>query len=216
MLKVGLTGNIGSGKTFVSKVFSVLRVPVYVADEAGKKHLDDPLVKSDLVEHFSKTILTKDGKINRKSLASIVFNDPFALQVLNSIIHPLVIRDFEEWTLLHFSAVYVIHEAAIIFESGFQKKFDFIIHVSCPKEIAIERVMHRDHVDGNSVLKRMAFQMEDAEKSSLSDFIINNDGTNLVIPQVLSIHKQLIQIGAQRDKKSAFRSDDNNENHEPT
>ncbi len=199
MLKIGLTGNIGSGKTVISTIFSILGVPVYHADEESKKFLADPLVKNEILKHFGYGILSNDQSINRRSLASIVFSDAIALKQLNSILHPKVKQDFITWALQHCGQHYVIQEAAIIFESGLSGEYDFIIHVSCPKEIAIDRVIKRDKIDGHSVLRRMQFQLNNDEKARLSDFVISNDGCEMVIPQVLSIHQQLLEICAKRN-----------------
>jgi len=199
MLRIGLTGNIGSGKTVVAGVFSTLGIPVYHADEEAKKFLNDPAVKNEILKHFGYGVLTNNHEINRRSLASLVFTDGHALQRLNSILHPRVKQDFRNWTLRHADKYYVMQEAAIIFESGFRAEYDYIIHVSCPKEIAIDRVMKRDKIDDHSVLRRMQFQMDDAEKAGLSDFVIHNDGSIMVIPQVLSIHHQLLEIGSKRN-----------------
>ena len=199
MLRIGLTGNIGSGKTVVAGVFSTFGIPVYHADEESKKFLDDPNVKNEIVKYFGYGVLTNSREINRRSLASLVFTDENALQRLNSILHPKVKQDFRKWTLLHPEKDYVMQEAAIIFESGSRAEYDYIIHVSCPKEIAIDRVINRDKIDGHSVLRRMQFQLDDTEKAGLSDFVILNDGSVMVIPQVLSIHQKLLEIGAKRN-----------------
>jgi len=194
MLRIGLTGNIGSGKTIVSSVFSALGVPVYHADEESKKFLFHPEIRKQITRRFGVGILEQNGEIARRSLASVVFSDKDALKWLNSLLHPLVREDFRRWASGHAAQPYVIQEAAIIFESGFGDEFDFIIHVACPKEIAIGRVVKRDGTDGNSVMQRMRFQMDDAEKARRSDFVIRNDGTELVIPQVLAIHQHLSEI----------------------
>ena len=199
MLKVGLTGNIGSGKSLVSEVFSIYGVPVYHADQESRKFLSDPVVKEKILSLFGEKVLSASGEIDRGALATLVFSDEKALMTLNSILHPMVIDDFTHWCEAFSENLYIIQEAAIIFESGVAGIFDRIIHVSCPKEIAIERVMKRDGTDGNSVLQRMRFQMEDTEKVKHSDFVINNDGSEMIIPQVLSIHQQLSEIGAQRN-----------------
>ncbi len=201
MLKIGLTGNIGSGKTVVSGIFATLGIPIYHADEESKKFLDDPAVKNEIVKQFGYGVLTNGQEINRRSLATIVFTDPLALQELNSILHPRVRIDFRNWAIRQVTKPYVVQEAAIIFESGFSEEYDFIIHTSCPKEIAIERVIKRDKIDGHSVLRRMQFQLDDAEKSRLSDFVIQNDGSQLVIPQVLAIHYKLLEVSAQRNNE---------------
>jgi dephospho-CoA kinase len=195
MLKVGLTGNIGSGKSLVSEVFSIYGVPVYHADQESKKFLGDPAVKEKILSIFGEKVLATSGEIDRGALATIVFSDEKALAALDVILHPMVILDFTQWCESFREYPYIIQEAAIIFESGATGLFDRIIHVSCPKEIAIERVMKRDGIDGNSVLQRMRFQMEDAEKARLSDFVIHNDGSELIIPQILAIHQQLSEIG---------------------
>ncbi|MEI6174144.1 MAG: dephospho-CoA kinase [Bacteroidota bacterium] len=201
MLKIGLTGNIGSGKTMVSEIFSVLGIPVYNADRESKKFLDDPNVKNAVIKHFGYGILTNNHEVNRRSLASIVFTDEKALLILNSILHPRVKEDFRNWANLQTGKPYVMQEAAIIFESGSGKEYDYVIHVSCPKETAIDRVMKRDNIDGHSVLRRMQFQIEETEKSLLANFIIRNDGSELVIPQVLAIHQQLLEIGTNRNNE---------------
>jgi dephospho-CoA kinase len=132
-----------------------------------------------------------------------VFTDGQALKLLNSILHPRIMRDFRDWASRQSEKAYVMQEAAIIFESGYRNEFDFIIQVSCPKKIAIDRVIKRDKIDGNSVLRRMQFQMEDEEKSRMSDFVIINDGSKMVIPQVLSIHQQLLEICAKGNDEIA-------------
>jgi len=191
MLKVGLTGNIGSGKSLISAIFSTLGVPVYHADQESKNFLNDPGVKAEIVGRFGSGMSAASGEIDRVALANLVFRDEEALTALNSILHPMVIKDFTNWCLAYQEHPYIIQEAAIIFESGVEKLFDKIIHVSCPKEIAIERVINRDGVDSNSVLQRMRFQMEDTVKAKRSDFVIVNSGSEMVIPQVLDIHRQL-------------------------
>ncbi|MEI7499451.1 MAG: dephospho-CoA kinase [Bacteroidota bacterium] len=203
MLKIGLTGNIGSGKTMISGVFSTLGIPVYYADDVSKRFLDDQQVKREILKHFGYGILTNYQEINRRSLASIVFTDEKSLLLLNSILHPRIKKDFRNWAQLQLYKPYVIQEAAIIFESNSSKEYDYIIHVSCPKEIAIDRVVKRDKIDGHSVMRRMQFQFEDKEKSLLANFVIINDGSELVIPQVLVIHKQLLEICTKGNDKVA-------------
>jgi len=191
MLKVGLTGNMGSGKSLVSEIFSIIGVPVYHADQESKRIMDDPTVKEKIVRLFGEKTLAMSREIDRVALATLVFSDEKKLATLNSILHPLVIDDFIHWCESLREHLYIIQEAAIIFESGEAGLFDRIIHVSCPKEIAIERVMKRDGVDIDPVLQRMRHQMEDDEKAGLSDFVIRNDGSEMIIPQVLFIHEQL-------------------------
>ncbi|MCX6278842.1 MAG: dephospho-CoA kinase [Bacteroidetes bacterium] len=195
MLITGLTGNIGSGKTTVAGIFGAIGIPVYYADEESKKILDDPEVKNEIVGLFGSGIIAADSRINRKALASVVFNNKEELRRLNSVLHPRVKEHFRDWKLKQ-QAPYIIQESAIIYENNIAAEYDRIIHVSCPKEIAINRVIKRDGVDGNSTLKRMQFQITDEEKSAFADYVIINDGKQLVIPQVLNIHWKLLQISA--------------------
>jgi dephospho-CoA kinase len=197
MLKAGLTGNIGSGKSLISEVFSIFGVPVYHADQESRKFLSDPSVKENIQAFFDETILNASGEIDNRLLAGIVFSDRKALMKLNSILHPRVIDDFLHWCEAYRENPYIIQEAAIIYESGVAGIFDKIINVSCPKAIAIERVVKRDGIDANLVLQRMQHQMEDEEKAGLADFVILNDGIEMIIPQVLSIHEKLTALGTQ-------------------
>ena len=157
---------------------------------------------------FGKKVFSITEDIDRSALATLVFSDDKALAALDAILHPMVLQDYTHWCETFREYPYTLHEAAIIFESGIAGLFDKIIHVSCSKETAIERVMKRDGTDGSSVLQRMRFQMEDAEKAGLSDFVINNDGSEMIIPQVLSIHRLLSEISAQRNDEVASRAAD--------
>jgi dephospho-CoA kinase len=207
MLTIGLTGNIGSGKTMIAGIFKTLGIPVYFADSESKKFLEEPEVIQAIVESFGTGILNNELGIDKKSLSSVVFNNADPLLRLNSILHPKVLGNFNAWVKIH-SSPYVIQEAAIIFESGIAPLFQKIIHVSCPKEMSINRVTKRDKVDGPSVLTRMQFQYSDEEKSRLADYVIVNDGTQLVIPQVLLIHEHLLKISSQgNDHVSAGTAD---------
>jgi dephospho-CoA kinase len=192
MIKVGLTGNIGSGKSIISQIFTALGVPVYHADEAAKKFLDDPEVISETVSNFGSQILT-EGKIDRKKLAGVVFSDEAQLKILNQIIHPRVRADLKKWISKHSGHAYVVQEAAILFESGFNEEFDKTILVVAPVDLAIKRVMERDGVSKEEVVKRMQNQWPQEKKIPLADFIIYNDGNRLVVPQVLEINESLIR-----------------------
>ena len=189
MLHVGLTGNIGSGKSTIAGIFSVLGIPVYHADIESKKILGRPEVEETVISRLGTSITGEDHHIDRKALAKLVFSNSEALAALNGILHPLVKEDAREWAKRQEGVPYVIHEAAVIYESGFGDEYDRIIHVSCPKEITIARVMSRDGSSRDEVLRRMENQWEDDVKSNLADFVIVNDDTRLVIPQVVSIHK---------------------------
>jgi len=192
MLRVGLTGNIGSGKSVVASVFSSLGVPVYNADEESKKFLEVPGVTSSLVSLFGRRILNKEI-IDKKMLARAVFGNKTALEQLNTLLHPLVMKDFNAWIVSAPPVPYVIMEAAILFESGYAKDFDRIIHVSCPDETAIDRVIARDRAGRDEVLARMGHQIKNDDKARLSDFVIINDGSQMLIPQVIGIHKKLMR-----------------------
>jgi len=191
MKKVGLTGNIGSGKSLVAQIFSTLGIPIYHADQASKCFLEDPGIVHRIREEFGSGILNRNNEVDRKFLAGKVFSNPDSLQKLNSILHPLVREDFRNWITFHQNHPYIILEAAIIFETGFQSELDVVIHISCPQEMAIRRVIDRDGVTREEVLKRMQFQMEDKKKAALSDFVIRNDGLSMLIPQVVEVHRLL-------------------------
>ena len=191
MLHIGLTGNIGSGKTTVARIFKILGVPVYHADQEAKKFLGHPQVVHNLVAFFGNDILGPDKQIDKKALAAIVFNNDEDLARLNSLIHPLVRDDAKMWAASFQREPFVIHEAAIIFESGFRKEYDKVIHVSCEHDIALRRVMKRDGSSEDEVLSRMRHQWSDTEKCRLADFIIRNNGREMVVPQVLKIYEVL-------------------------
>jgi len=193
MLKIGLTGNIGSGKSTVSAIFSLLGVPVYPADEVSKSFLSDTVVKQEISENFGDSVFTATGDIDRKVLGALVFPDKEKLTRLNGILHPLVMQNFRTWAGEHSGFPYILQEAAILFESGFAGQFDKVIHVSCPSVHCIQRVIERDKVAAEAILERMQYQWSDEEKAELSDFVIINDGSQLVIPQVLKIHHELVQ-----------------------
>jgi len=195
MLRTGLTGNIGSGKSVVASIFSSMDVPVFHADEESRKFLKIPEVIESIRELFGEQVF-EAGSVSNKKLASVVFSDSTALLSLNSLLHPLVLHEFNSWISAHHQAPYVIMEAAILFESGYNKEFDYIIHISCPEETAVERVVKRDAVSRAIVLERMRHQFKNDDKARMSDFVIINDGTSLLIPQVVAIHKKILQAGS--------------------
>jgi len=191
MIKVGLTGNIGTGKSTVARIFEALGVPVYHADHEAKKMLERESVKKDLLNKFGLDIFDQ-GKVDRKKLADLVFNDSEKLNFLNSIIHPLVKQDLEGFFNQMQHLPYVIQEAAILFESGFNKDFDNIILVISSDETANKRVMVRDGIRKMEVEQRRSNQWGQAKKIGLADFIIENNEEELLIPQVLKIHQTLM------------------------
>lgn len=190
MIRVGLTGNIGSGKSLVCKVFEELGVPVYYADERAKIILDSPEVQQRLVKRYGADIM-EAGHIRRKKLASIVFQSKEELAFLNQNIHPALQKDMEIWFAQCGDIPYAIQEAAILFENSFEHLFDKIIVVSAPLELRLKRVMKRDHTSREAVLQRVQNQWEESRKTALADEVIVNDGKRLLLPQILSIHRRL-------------------------
>jgi dephospho-CoA kinase len=187
-LAVGLTGGIGSGKTVVAKIFECLGVPVYYADNEAKRLMnEDPGLRSEIIGLFGEKAYSST-ELNRKHISSIVFNDPGKLARLNALVHPVTIRDAEEWRKKQ-TTPYIIKEAALLFESGASKALDKVIGVSAPLELRIRRVMNRDLVTRDEVLKRIGSQMDEKEKMGLCDYVIVNDEVQFLVPQVLKFHQ---------------------------
>lgn len=194
MIKIGLTGGIGSGKSLVARVFAHFGVPVYGADTEAKKFLHHSVIIQNLVERFGNSIIDDNNRIIKSKLAEIVFNDKEALNFLNKLIHPLVINDFDVWCKEQLHAPYIIHEAALIIEHGFQHYFDKIILITAPETIKIKRVMQRDKVSEEHVKQRMLNQLKDDEKIPFADYIINNDDSQLILPQILNLHQLFLDF----------------------
>ncbi|MCE9538962.1 MAG: dephospho-CoA kinase [Bacteroidetes bacterium] len=195
MIKIGITGGIGSGKTTVCKVFELLGVPVYYADSEAKQILDSNLeVKKSIINTFGNDVLNEVEKIDKKKLASMVFNNKENLEKLNSIVHPAVREHFENWLLQHSTQKYILKEAAILFESGSYKLVDKVIAVVAPLELKISRTMQRDKVNQVEVELRISNQLNDDEKIKRSQFVIHNDEQQLLIPQILNIHGQITKL----------------------
>ncbi len=187
---IGLTGGIGSGKSTVAKIFAQLGIPVLDADATAKAIMnEDRSVKTKLIELFGEDAY-KENQLNRPYIAQIVFEDAFKLQQLNAIIHPITIQYAKEWASKQ-SAPYVIKEAALFFESGSTEGVEKIIGVTAPKHIRIQRVMQRDQITREDVIKRMEHQLEDSLKMKLCDWVIQNDDMHLLIPQILAIHQEI-------------------------
>ena len=192
MLKVGITGGIGSGKTAVSEVFSSLGISIYSADERARSiTATDPEVQKEIISLFGGELFNSDNELNRSKLAELVFNDSESLENLNHIIHPRVRADFTNWVAEQTSE-YIIKEAAILIENGAHKELDALILVTADRDQRIERVMKRDGVERESVIQRMNNQLDDKDKKEYATYTINNNNDQLVIQQVLEIHEDLI------------------------
>ncbi len=190
MLRIGLTGGIGSGKTTVAKIFEVLWVPVYYADDVAKVLMnEDEKLKQQIIYHFGIEAY-QNNQLNRSYLATIVFNNSEKLALLNSLVHPITISDAAKWIKKQ-TALYIIKEAALLFESGANKHLDYVIGVNAPKELRMKRILNRDTSTEVAVKARMDKQMNEEEKLGRCDFIIINDESELLIPQVLKLHEKL-------------------------
>lgn len=192
MKEIGLTGNIGSGKSTVAEIFKIIGIPVFSADAIGKQALNRESNKEKLISVFGNTIFSPDKTVNKKKLASIVFSDKHKLEELNNIIHPIVRSDYQQWLKNHTDKKYILHEAAILIESGFYTMFEKIILVTSPEKLRTNRVMKRDGTDLNQIKERMNNQMKESDKTRYADYIIKNNEDDMLIPQVLEIHKSLI------------------------
>jgi dephospho-CoA kinase len=187
---IGLTGGIGSGKSVVAKIFSTLGIPVFNADEAAKQIMQtSPEIKAKLIEQFGSSIYDASG-LQKEKLAAIVFNDPFQLQLLNAIVHPVTIQAAKDWAANQTSP-YVIKEAALIFESAAADGLFKVIGVTAPLSLRIQRVMQRDGVSKEQVEARMQHQISDTIKMRLCDFVIDNNNQQMLIPQVLELDKAI-------------------------
>ena len=185
---IGLTGGIGSGKTTVANLFASLGIPVFNADDAAKQLMQNsPIIKNQLIKQFGDQVY-EQGQLNKSYLASIVFADPEKLAILNSIVHPVTIQAALDWAQQQSSA-YVIKEAALIFESNASEGLDYVIGITAPLALRIERVMKRDQCTQAEVEKRMQHQISDAVKMKLCDKVIVNDDIQLITPQVIAIHE---------------------------
>lgn len=192
-LRIGITGGIGSGKSTVARIFEVLGIPVYYADDAAKKIMnEDEGLKSEIIKSFGPESYSQ-GTLNRAYLSSIVFKDKQKLSALNAIVHPATIRNSNIW-MKNQTTHYAIREAALIFESGVQAHLDYVIGVSAPVDLRIQRAMQRDRLSRDQVLERMDRQINETIKMRLCDFVILNDENKPVITQVLQLHNKLLTL----------------------
>lgn len=194
-LRIGITGGIGSGKSTVAKVFEVLGIPVYYADEAARRVMnEDEEVRKQIIQHFGASSY-KNNQLDRAYIGSQVFNDKKKLELMNSLVHPATIRDSENW-MQQQTTPYAIKEAAIIFESATQDQYDYIIGVTAPVSLRLLRAMKRDGSTREQVLARMEKQIQDVIKMRLCDFVVYNDEQQAIIPQVIKMHNTFLERGS--------------------
>jgi len=191
-LKIGITGGIGSGKTFICRLFEALGIPVYNADEEAKRLMNtDIRIKEKLIAQFGEATY-KDGLLDRAFLANMVFSDKDKLELLNGIVHPIVIQEAKDWAERQ-TTRYSLKEAALLFESGSYKELNYTILVTAPIDIRIQRVIERDGTTEQQVRERMNKQLSDEEKLQLADFVIVNDGITPILPQVWTLHQKFLK-----------------------
>ena len=193
MLKIGLTGGIGSGKSTIAKVFSTLGIPIYDADSAAKRLMQtNPEIKQQLITHFGADTYIND-QLNKPYLSNLVFTDPEKLALLNTITHPITIQDSINWFNAQ-NAPYAIKEAALIFESNSHTHLDYVIGVWAPKELRVKRTLARGGISEQQIIERMERQMDEEKKMQLCDFVITNDETKSVLQQVHTLHQQICSM----------------------
>lgn len=192
MLKVGITGGIGSGKSLVCRVFTTLGIPVFDADAAAKYIMEHDATVIAAVKNLLGNDVYVNSQPDRQKITSLVFGKPALLQQLNQIIHPAVLTYGGEWMNKQTSP-YTIKEAAIFFESGSYKQMDIMVGVYAPKDIRLQRALQRDGATEEKILQRMANQMDEDEKMSRCDYVINNFGSHAIIPQVLTLHQIFLE-----------------------
>ena len=195
MLKIGITGGIGSGKTTVCKVFEVLGIPVFYADNVAKSIMHtDVLLKQDIIKTFGEKSYSGNGELNRHYISTIVFNNEPELEKLNALVHPAVFRAFDVWVSDQKTVPYVLKEAALLFESDSHKMCDRTVLVKSPEKTKIQRIMKRDGITAEQIKLRMDRQFGDEQKEKLADHILLNDEHHLLIPQILSLHQYFLDI----------------------
>ena len=194
-LRVGLTGGIGSGKSTVARIFEVLNIPVFYADAVAKEIMNsDVVLRQQLTDAFGEQTYL-NNRLNREHLASVVFNNRAQLERLNAIVHPATIAAADRWFIQQ-TTPYVIKEAALLFESGSAAGLDYIIGVSAPQQVRIQRTMKRDNISKEQVISRIDKQVDESIKMKLCDFVIANDEQQMLLPQVLALHEKLISLSA--------------------
>lgn len=195
-LKIGITGNIGSGKSLVCSVFERMGVPVFYADDETKKLYQETEIRNKIIAYFGSEVYFEDGTLNRKLLAYHLFKNAEALTFVEATLYPVLQNRFDQWTRTHSDKHYTLYEAAILFEKHLEKHFDKIIFVSAPEDIRLQRVIKRDSTNEEIIRSRMKLQWQEDEKIKKSDFVILNDSKQMLIPQIVKIHKQIMKINS--------------------
>ena len=193
MLRVGLTGGIGSGKSLICSILEKLRVPVYYADAEARRLMNSDPVLKDRIRALMGAKAYRDEELDRKYLADRLFGNQKMLEAMNALVHPAVRKDFNAWTQAYKEDPYVVKEAAILFESGAHRELDSTVLVYAPMELRIRRVMERDRCNREAVLKRISHQMAEDEQKKLANHVILNDGHQMLLPQVVELHKSFIK-----------------------
>ena len=189
--RIGITGNIGSGKSLVCKIFNHLGINTFHSDEETKKLYFLPDVKKEIIGRFGEEVYFADGSLNKKLLSYHLFQNEEALKFIEALLYPKLNQVFDEWCEKQ-NSKYVLFESAILFEKNFDKQFDKIIFVSAPEDVRLQRAMQRDKCDEDNVRSRMRLQWDEEIKISKSDYIINNDGVEMLIPQVMNINSKIL------------------------
>jgi dephospho-CoA kinase len=198
MVQIGVTGNIGAGKSTVCRIFEALGGKVYYADREALRFYELPTVIREVKDLAGNKVFDKDDKLIRRALAKIVFADPVKLSKLNAIIHPLVFDDYFAWTRQQEEDSCLFYESALLFESGFYKHFDHSILVTAPVHLAMKRVMDRDNISRKEFLARERMQMPAGEKEELASHIICNDEQQALIPKVNALFSKLCAYSSLR------------------
>lgn len=189
--KIAITGNIGSGKSLICKIFNHLGINTFHSDEETKKLYFLPEIKKEIINHFGEEVYFADGSLNKKLLSYHLFQNKEALQFIEDLLYPKLNQVFDEWCERQTSS-FVLFESAILFEKNFDKQFDKIIFVSAPEEVRLKRAMLRDNCDEENVRSRMRLQWDEETKIRKSDYIINNNGVEMLIPQVMKINSEIL------------------------
>jgi len=198
MLIIGLTGGIGSGKSIVAEIFQNFGIPVYLADTKAKDLMISNQVLKEKIIDLLGNAAYNDNRLNTNFIANHVFSDPSLLYHLNNLVHPVVFEDFKKWCRKKNDFPYVIQESAILFESGYSESFDYVVVVHANEQIRIERVIKRDGITRKKVVSRMKNQMDAAKKKQLADFVIRNNGHELITQQVLELHNKFVSLNRKK------------------